>query len=100
MNARILTAAKDERKGCFQEGALNRSQLMNREIELLIANVNSCERCREAFSRAKRILETLPISTSEFALAAQRLRNALAYMSASEQGAAAYELRLLRGQLA
>ena len=45
------------------------------------------------------LLESLPLSTSEFGLATTRLNNARRYLESSERGAARYELRLLIGGL-
>ena len=55
------------------------------------------ERRRIADLRA--LLESLPLATDEFALAARRLQNADRYLRSRERGAARYELRLLDGSL-
>lgn len=49
--------------------------------------------------QALQLLESLPLSTSEFGLAVSRLRNAHRYLASDERGAAHYELRLLAGSL-
>jgi hypothetical protein len=46
-----------------------------------------------------RLLEALPLSSVEFALAVNRLANARRYHRSGEYGAAKYELRLLRTSL-
>lgn len=45
------------------------------------------------------MLSALPLSTSEFTLAVNRLRNARRYLAANEPGAARFELRLLLGSV-
>jgi hypothetical protein len=45
------------------------------------------------------VLESLPLSTSEFGLARNRLNNAVKYLASAESGAARYELRLLETSL-
>jgi hypothetical protein len=45
------------------------------------------------------LLEALPLDTTEFALAVNRLANARHYLRSGEFGAAWYELRLLRRSL-
>ena len=46
-----------------------------------------------------RILESLPLSTAEYGVAANRLENAGRYMRSEENGAASYELRMLARSL-
>jgi hypothetical protein len=50
-------------------------------------------------SEIQGVLESLPLSTSEFGLAHNRLQNALKYLEAAEPGAARYELQLLETSL-
>jgi hypothetical protein len=45
------------------------------------------------------LLEALPLDSTEFGLAVNRLANARRYLEAGEDGAARYELRLLRRSL-
>ncbi len=47
----------------------------------------------------RELLESLPLSTSEFDLACRRINNATRYLKSVEYGAARFELRLLRGSL-
>jgi hypothetical protein len=47
----------------------------------------------------RQLLETLPLSSEEFALACNRLRNAQRYLRAAERGASQWELNMLRQQL-
>jgi hypothetical protein len=51
------------------------------------------------FERLRRLLEALPLDSTEFALAVNRLANARHYLEIGEYGAARYELRLLRRSL-
>jgi hypothetical protein len=46
------------------------------------------------------LLKALPLDTTEFALAVNRLVNARRYLESGEHGAARFELRLLRRSLA
>ena len=45
------------------------------------------------------LLETIPLSSEEFGVACNRLRNARRYLAASERGAARWELKMMRQQL-
>ena len=47
----------------------------------------------------QRIIESLPLSTDEFGLAMNRLRNASRYLRSHERGAARYELKMLARSL-
>ena len=49
--------------------------------------------------QAHRLLESLPLATSEYELAHRRLENAQRYIDSKEAGAANYELRLLAASL-
>ena len=46
-----------------------------------------------------RLLQGLPLSSGEFSLASNRLRNAAGYLVSSEIGAAKWELTALRNQI-
>ena len=74
--------------------------LMDRTVDLLIEKTNSSELWPELYERALQTLNSLPLSSDEYTLASRRVQNAFAYASNREHGAAAFELRLLRGQLA
>jgi hypothetical protein len=54
----------------------------------------------ESYIDAAILLESVPFCSGEFELAHQRLWNALDYCSEGEFGAACFELRQLRNQLA
>ena len=45
------------------------------------------------------LLESLPLSTEEFNVAQNRVRNASRYLRSGERGAAQYELRMLFGSI-
>jgi len=47
----------------------------------------------------QRVMEALPLSTDEFGLATNRLRNASRYLRSHERGAARYELKMLARSL-
>ena len=47
----------------------------------------------------QRLLEALPLSTEEFGLATNRLRNTSRYLRSQERGAARYELKMLARSL-
>jgi hypothetical protein len=51
------------------------------------------------FEWLRLLLEALPLDTTEFGLAQNRLANARRYLGSGEFGAARYELRLLRRSL-
>jgi hypothetical protein len=52
-----------------------------------------------SFEQLRIRLEALPLDSTEFSLAANRLANAQHYLDCGEPGAARYELRLLRRSL-
>lgn len=68
-------------------------------VDVLIVRSNKGDCWSEGFLDAETIMAALPFPLAEFALVIGRLRNALAYCRAKEFGAAAFELRALRGRL-
>lgn len=62
---------------------------------LLHPEPQSCTEQAESLQDLGALLETLPLTSGEFATAHNRIRNARRYLQASEPGAARYELRLL-----
>jgi hypothetical protein len=54
----------------------------------------------ETYAEALKLLDSIPFDTGEFTIAQQHLHNALDYCLAGEFGAACFELRQLRSQLA
>ena len=83
-----------------QDSVLGRSLLMDRTVDLLIEKTKAAEFWPELYERSSQVLETLVLPDDEFALAWRHLQNAFAYATNCEYGAAAFELRVLRGQLA
>jgi len=57
-------------------------------------------RSKGLLAQIEELLESLPLPTAEYDLAKARVRNARRYFAAEENGAARYEIRLLRGMLA
>ena len=74
--------------------------LMDRTLDLLIEMTKTGEHWPELYIRGRKVLESLPLATTEFAVASQRLKNAREYATKQDFGAAAFELRMLRSQLA
>jgi hypothetical protein len=54
----------------------------------------------ESYGEALKLLDSVPLGAGEFAVAQQHLHNALDYCLDGEFGAACFELRQLRSQLA
>ena len=75
-----------------------RSQLAGRLRRLIDQEVDA-DGWLDELTEALVLLESLPLSTSEYGLAASRLNNARRYLESSERGAARYELRLVAGSL-
>ena len=69
-------------------------------VSVLIADAKAEAAWTESYDEAAKLLESVPLGTKEFAIAQQRLRNALRYCYDGEFGAACFELRQLRSQLA
>lgn len=68
-------------------------------VEVLIRQTRIGRIWVEGYDEATRFLESVPLATNEYNLAKLRLKNALDYCQRSEFGAAAFELRALRGRL-
>ncbi|PAY17508.1 hypothetical protein CKO51_20810 [Rhodopirellula sp. SM50] len=62
-------------------------------LENLLVSVRSESVGRVALEHAFSLLETLPLSSSEYGVARLRLTNAKNYLTANEHGAAAWEIR-------
>ena len=74
-----------------------------RKVESLLAQLDQAagsngDKGNEIAER-QRLLEALPLSTEEFGLATNRLRNASRYLRSQERGAARYELKMLARSL-
>jgi hypothetical protein len=68
-------------------------------VDLLIARTKMGDCWDGGFADVDRLLETVPMSTVDFNSAKCRLANAWGYSGQAEFGAAAFELRALRGML-
>lgn len=70
-----------------------------RQVETLIAflknNRRLDETLGEVLSDTRMILDALPLSRDDYAIAGNRLGNAVRYLKSNERGAACYELNLL-----
>ena len=64
-----------------------------------IARCTTATRC-DTFLEVRTLLEALPLSHEDFAVASHRLDNAQSYFKTGEIGAGKYEIRLLKGGLA
>ncbi|HUG69921.1 MAG TPA: hypothetical protein VMM76_19370 [Pirellulaceae bacterium] len=85
---RLFTATSDAiRQELFQMIA-HLLQTMRQNQELL-----------EQLQQVRDLIEALPLATSEYGTAANRLRNAHRYLVSQERGAARYELQVLAGTL-
>jgi hypothetical protein len=65
----------------------------------LLRLANATKAVQADFDNVLGLLETLPLSTSEYGVARLRLDNANRYRMASEHGAAAWEIRTVMLQL-
>jgi hypothetical protein len=54
---------------------------------------------RDHLETVRSLLESLPLSTGEYGMAQNRLRNAERYLRSQEHGAARFELQMLAGSL-
>jgi hypothetical protein len=77
--------------------AQQRLRVLELTIHLLVARTTSGDFWVDGFVEARRLLETVPLTTSEFDLARVHLQNAHSYGQRHEFGAAAFELRIVRG---
>jgi hypothetical protein len=68
------------------------SQIISRAIDKLRRKID----VEDELTKAQVLLETLPLSTEEFGIAASRMRNADRYLRSQEYGAANWELIALR----
>ena len=68
-------------------------------VQLLIARTSIGDYWVDGLRDVGRLLASLPIPTAELMSATRHLQNAASYCHANEFGAAAFELRALRGYL-
>ena len=73
---------------------------MEYAVRELIEEAKSEATWTESYHQAAKLLESVPLDSEDFAVAQQRLQNALDYCFGGEFGAACFELRQLRSQLA
>jgi hypothetical protein len=76
-----------------------RLRVLELSVGLLIARTKIGEFWAEGFSDVTQFLEAVPLATPEFDAAKRHLQNAFDYCELNEFGAAAFELRILRGIL-
>jgi hypothetical protein len=76
-----------------------RLRVLELSVQLLIARTKSGDFWADGFQDTAKLLETVPLTTSEFESARGHLRNARAYCRKREFGAATFELRIVRGIL-
>ena len=75
------------------------TRVLDLTLELLIARTVYGDRWLQGFHEVQDLLARVPIGLAGFAFASRRLRNAHLYCVRQEYGAAAFELRALRGEL-
>jgi hypothetical protein len=76
-----------------------RLRALERSVGLLIAHSKLGKFWSKGFREVRRLLEAVPLATPEFIAATRHLRNAFDYSELNEFGAAAFELRIVRGIL-
>jgi hypothetical protein len=69
-------------------------------VSVLLEEAKAEATWTESYAEALKLLDSIPFDAGEFAIAQRHLRNALDYCFAGEFGAACFELRQLRSQLA
>ena len=74
-------------------------RVLNLSVALLIARTEFGEVWTEGFADVAVLLQAEPLATAEFRSATNHLQNALRYCHFQEFGAAAFELRVVRGIL-
>ena len=84
---------RDERSQAASVDALRK--LAAFRLRSLVQTLSDATRASDEMDNLRKIFESLPLSTAEFSLAMNRLRNARRYLSSNELGAARCELRLL-----
>ena len=76
-----------------------RLRVLELSVQLLIARTKSGDFWDDGFRNTAKLLETIPLTTSEFDSARLHLQNARAYGRIREFGASTFELRIVRGIL-
>jgi hypothetical protein len=73
--------------------------LLCASLDEMLAQPSAQKTTIACFERLRLLLEVLPLASTEFALAVNRLTNARHHLQVGEHGAARYELHLLRRNL-
>jgi hypothetical protein len=73
--------------------------LLCKDLNELLGQPSGHRAPAACFEQIRLLLEALPLDTTEFGLALNRLANARHYLESGEYGAARYELHLLRRSL-
>lgn len=94
------TPAEDKALASAGYAALQRQLLIDRVIDLLVQKAMLRIHWPEVYAQAERLLQSFPLPAAQRRTAFRRMQNAKSYAVAGEFGAAAYELRMLRTQLA
>jgi hypothetical protein len=68
-------------------------------LQSVMQNLSDGNRAADELDHLRTMIESLPLGAGEFCLAMNSIRNAERFLCSDEVGAAAYELRLLRGSL-
>jgi hypothetical protein len=76
-----------------------RLRVLELYVQLLIARTSMGEYWPEGLQEVASLLASLPLPKDEFSLVRRHLQNAVVYCQQEEFGAAAFELRALRGHL-
>jgi hypothetical protein len=76
-----------------------RLRVLDLTVELLIARTVMGNVWADGFRDAGYLLASAPLAVADFAAASRHLENAIDYCRETEFGAAAFELRALRGTL-
>jgi len=99
----VLNGISHQDRTAYSPPALSepeqRMRVLELSVQLLIARVSISDYWQEGFQDAAKLLAAVPLATSEFESASRHLQHANAYCRQNEFGAAAYELRSLRGRL-
>jgi hypothetical protein len=82
-----------------RESNLSISLLMDRLVDLLIEKAKVGLHWPDLYSHAEQVLNQMDGSTNDHRSVFRRLKNARRYASASEYGAAMFELRMMRSHL-
>jgi hypothetical protein len=69
--------------------------LLVRSLNQLVGQETDSHALTGKLTEASALLESLPLSTTEFGVATNRLQSVFRYLESGECGAASYELRLL-----